>query len=571
MNSSGRAKESRFDALYEPDGTVGAIAVLIHDINNRKLAQTRLDLLTKLSALVGMSDYDDVAEALVQVPIPEFADWCAVNFVENRKIKRTFVAHRDPSKAYLRDAILRAAPSWDRHPLWQEMLTGGFQLLSEVTDDVLRRLAVDERQYRLLSQVGVRSLVVVPLVARGRISGIITCAYTTESGRRYGRHDPALAEELALHAAHSFENARLMKDLKASEARFRIALAGARTTVYEQDTALRYVWYYNPELPFNPLGKTDEESFPPDEAAQLTELKRRALDDGEAIRQETDLTLEGAEPRHYREAIEPLRDHTGRVAGVIGAATDITEQQRTQQRLTEEIGFREQMMGILGHDLRNPITVATIAADLVLRSSELPPAMRDQLLRIRRAAGRMKEMIDTLLDLTRVRFLGKVPLSPIPADLGEISHGAVDEMRAAWPDRPIELTVRGDSHGKWDPARMSQTVSNLVGNAITHGDLGTPVQVLVEGQGNEVELKVHNRGPAIPSDLLPVLFEPFRRGRTADRSPGGLGLGLYIVKQIVRAHDGTIGVESTDEDGTTFTVHLPRAQSPATATGSAPA
>ena len=109
MNSSGRAKESRFDALYEPDGTVGAIAVLIHDINNRKLAQTRLDLLTKLSALVGMSDYDDVAEALVQVPIPEFADWCAVNFVENRRIKRTFVAHRDPSKAYLRDAILRAA------------------------------------------------------------------------------------------------------------------------------------------------------------------------------------------------------------------------------------------------------------------------------------------------------------------------------------------------------------------------------------------------------------------------------------------------------------------------------
>ena len=263
------------------------------------------------------------------------------------------------------------------------------------------------------------------------------------------------------------------------------------------------------------MARPTNESFPADEAAQLTELKRRALDDGEAVRQETDLTLGGEERRHYREAIEPLRDHSGRVAGVIGAATDITEQQRTQQRLTEEIGFREQMMGILGHDLRNPITVAGIAADLVLRCADLPPAMREQLLRIRRATGRMKEMIDTLLDLTRVRFLGKVPLSPVSADLGEISQGAVDEMRVAWPDRPIELTVRGDSHGEWDPARMSQTVANLVGNAITHGDLGTPVQVSLEGDGSEVELKVHNQGAghSVGSDAGAVRALPARPDR----------------------------------------------------------
>jgi signal transduction histidine kinase len=563
VNAWGRMKEGRFDAIYGPDGTVSAIAILMRDIHNRKLAQTRLNLLTKLSTLVGMSDYEDVAEALVQVPIPDFADWCAVNFVENGRITRTFLAQRNPAKTFVRDALLRSLPAWDRHPLWREMMTGGFQLLSEVSNDVLHKLAASEEQYEVLAQVGIRSVLVVPLVARGHITGIITCAYTTESGRRYGRHDPALAEELALHAAHSFENARLMKDLKSTEARFRIALAGARTAVYEQDTSLRYVWHYNPMTPFqNALGKTHEQWLPHDEAAFLTELKTRVLDEGETVNAEMDLTLGLDEVRHFRETIEPLRDHMGKIVGVIGAATDITEQQHTQQRLTEEIGFRERMMGIIGHDLRNPITVISVASDLLLRRTDLPSEGRDQVLRIRRATGRMKEMIDTLLDLTRVRFLGRVPVSPEPADLAEISHGAIDEMRLAWPDRVIELEVHGDPHGQWDPARMSQTISNLVGNAIDHGDRDCPVRVYVDGDGRDVELKVHNDGEPIPPALLPVLFEPFRRGELGDRSPGGLGLGLYIVEQIVRAHEGTIGVESTATKGTTFTVHLPRTQAP---------
>jgi signal transduction histidine kinase len=179
-------------------------------------------------------------------------------------------------------------------------------------------------------------------------------------------------------------------------------------------------------------------------------------------------------------------------------------------------------------------------------------------LRIRRSADRMKEMIDTLLDFTRLRFLGQVPISPVPADLADISRATVDEMRIVWPDRPIDLEVHGDSHGEWDPGRMSQTISNLVGNAIAHGDRQAPVRVYVDGNGADVELKVHNDGDPIPTELMPVLFEPFHRSSLPDRSPQGLGLGLYIVEQIVRAHEGSIGVESNAEAGTTFTVRLPR-------------
>jgi signal transduction histidine kinase/GAF domain-containing protein len=554
----GRAKESQFDAIYRPDGAVGAVAVVVNDIHRRKLAQVRLALLSKLGAQVGLSDPDQLAEALAKVPIPELADWCSVNLLENGRIRRTFVAHSDPSKAPLRDAIMRNPPPWDRHPLWQELLTGGFQLLTEVSEDLLRRMAANEERYRVLSQLGIRSLMVAPLVSRGQIIGIFSVAYTADSGRRYGRDAPALVEEVALHAAHAFENARLMKDLKASESRFRIALAAARTLVFEQDAALRYVWSYAPVARGDVVGKTHEETFPPDEAAALTKLKRRVLDEGVNVDEELDLTFGGKESRHYRETIEPMRDRVGKVVGLIGAATDITEQQRMRQQLAEELAFHERMTGILGHDLRNPLTAITMAGDRLLRGEHLSQTGHDQALRIRRSASRMKEMIDTLLDFTRMRFLGRFSLSTVPADLGDISRGEVDEMRGIWPEQLIELEVRGDVRGEWDPARMAQVVSNLVGNAVTHGEHETAVHVSVEGDGHEVKLEVHNWGPAIPPDVMPVLFEPFHRGRLADRSPWGLGLGLYIVQQIVAAHGGTVCVESTAEHGTTFRVRLPR-------------
>jgi signal transduction histidine kinase len=216
-------------------------------------------------------------------------------------------------------------------------------------------------------------------------------------------------------------------------------------------------------------------------------------------------------------------------------------------------------MGILGHDLRNPLNTVIVTSDRLLRGQGGAAAdERASMLRIRRAAGRMQEMIETLLDFTRARFTGQVPVSRAAIDLGEISGTTIDELRTIWPDNRIELEVHGDPRGEWDPARMSQTVANLVTNAIAYGGPGHSVRVSVDDAGPDVELKVHNEGPPIPPDVMKVIFEPFRRGAAEDRSPGGLGLGLYIVKEIVNAHSGSIGVDSTERDGTTFTLHLPR-------------
>jgi PAS domain S-box-containing protein len=168
MTVGGRLKEGRFNSIYGENGQVAAVSLVIRDIHNRQLAQTRLNLLIKLNALVGILEHDELADALARVAVPELADWCAIHFIEQGRIARSFLAHRDPSKAALREALMRALPAWERHPLWQEMLTTGFQLLTEVSDELLRKMAASEARYRLFAQLGLRSLLVVPMVSRGR-------------------------------------------------------------------------------------------------------------------------------------------------------------------------------------------------------------------------------------------------------------------------------------------------------------------------------------------------------------------------------------------------------------------
>jgi signal transduction histidine kinase len=206
-------------------------------------------------------------------------------------------------------------------------------------------------------------------------------------------------------------------------------------------------------------------------------------------------------------------------------------------------------LGVLGHDLRNPLNAITMAAQMLARQQTLPGSARERAVRIEHAASRMGEMIRTLLDFTHARFRGGLPIVPSAADLRLIAHEVVAELRSAWPDRDIELAARGDLRGHWDAPRIAQVVSNLVANALSHGARATPVHVLVSDQGAEVWLVVHNVGVPIPPELLPVLFEPFRRGA---------GDGLYIARQIIDAHGGNIEVTSTAAEGTRFILRLPR-------------
>jgi signal transduction histidine kinase len=552
----GRWHKTHYRAIGSNRGELEAIAFVDSDIQEHKLGELRVELLSKLSEVIGSVYYEEVAAALASIPVPGMADWCAVNLVEHGRILRTAVSQCDPGKQALRDAYMRAAPEWTENPLWTHLkLTSGFQLLADVSDELLRKLTVSEQQFEFIKEVGIQSLMVQPVVARGQVVAIFNLMYTADSGRRYGRGDPELAEELALHAAHIIENARLLRDLRATETRFRIALTGAKTVVFEQDSSLRYRWLFNPVVPGLRLsGRTDEEAFSPDNAAVLTAIKRRVLDSGEKATQEVELTLEG-ERRIYRESVEALRDHTGKKVGIIGSAVDITDEKHMQQQLSEAVRFRERVMGVLGHDLRNPLSAVKMAAMTVL-GQDMPEAMRGKVEVIHRATDRMAEMIETLLDVTRVRGGGGLPIDRVPTDVGALAREVTSELAAAHQDRVLEIDERGDVRGRWDPARVRQAMSNLIANAMQHGDSRRPVRISVDGSGEAVVVTVRNEGPAISHELRRVLFEPFSRG---DRSPHGLGLGLFIAKEIAVAHGGTIDVESSADTGTVFTLVLPRA------------
>jgi signal transduction histidine kinase len=236
------------------------------------------------------------------------------------------------------------------------------------------------------------------------------------------------------------------------------------------------------------------------------------------------------------------------VADWTTAPTDESQAQR----------FRERMIAIVAHDLRNPVNAVLLTANTFAKKTSLPPDVRSGLGRIEYAAKRMNELIATLLDISAASFAGTIPISAVATDLRDVTEMAVDELRNAMPGRSVTVKAVGDTRGVWDPARIAQVVSNLVGNALTHGAKNGTVDVSVEGHESEVCLAVHNRGPVILPEVVPTLFDPFRRDAPSDHHPHRPGLGLYIAKQIVLSHGGTIAVDSTRERGTVFTVRLPR-------------
>jgi phosphoserine phosphatase RsbU/P len=171
----------------------------------------------------------------------------------------------------------------------------------------------------------------------------------------------------------------------------------------------------------------------------------------------------------------------------------------------------------------------------------------------------MSKLIENLFDFTRTRLGQPLAIERTLMDLAPACRQTVAEFVAAYPERTIRLDCSGDLYGTWDAPRISQMLANLISNAIQHGDQTTPVTVEAHGESQEIVLKVHNDGPPIPQSELPTIFDPFSRREKQDRAAvRHLGIGLFVVRQIVEGHSGKISVTSTPQDGTTFLVRLPR-------------
>jgi PAS domain S-box-containing protein len=426
--------------------------LLVRERRARAAAETareRAAFLAEASAgLASSLDHRTTLASVARLLVPRIADGCAVDMIDAEgQLRRLVTSHSNPSRTAAAEEVAGRYPPQlgAPHGAGHVAATGESELLSEVTDDILRQVARNEEHYELIKSLGILSLMCVPLPVRGRILGAITFA-SSESGRRFGVEDLAFAQDLAGRVSAAIENARL-----------------------------------------------------------------------------------------YREAREAVR-------------------------------AREEFLSIASHELKTPLTTLQLQVQGLARkvqSTPGEPALRvlgPRLSAAERQVERLTALINNLLDISRITA-GRLDLDLEPVDLSGVVRDAAARVREdlARAGCALELRTDGPCIGQWDRIRLEQVVSNLLSNAIKYG-AGRPIVMTVAGDQATARFTIRDHGIGIPPEDRARIFERFERA-VSDRHYGGLGLGLWIVRQIVDAFGGTIEVNSEAGQGSVFNVLLPKAGS----------
>jgi PAS domain S-box-containing protein len=557
----------------------------------------RFAFLAQASKLLSDSlDLEATLGSVTQLAVPQMADWCAVRLLDGDSLKLLALAHVAPEKVvYGRELDRRYPPTPDQpHGDWMVVRTGTAELIREISDSLLSELARDPEHLEIARGLGLKSAMVAPLVARGRILGTLTFV-RSDSSRRYEEADLAMAVELAGRCAVAIDNARMHGELRQAVEQKEEALRQREALLVElerEHERLETVIRQMPaglviaEAPSGRIALANEQaelllgaSIRTDTVGRYTGFQPfhsdgrpysneemplvRALWQGEVVvDQEVRIHTANGNQVVLLVNAAPIRERHGRVVAAVSAFQDITVRKQVEEMSERQAHFRERFIGILGHDLRNPLNAILLSSQMLLRQG-LPEAQVKAVARVASSADRMKRMINDLLDLTRSRLGGGIPISPRLVNLREVCRHVFEEHEVAHPSCELRFEASGSCWGEWDADRIAQVLSNLLGNAIQYGRQGTPVRVSLRDaqEGGKLELSVHNEGSPIPGEILPALFDPFRRGVHPEGSltgPRGLGLGLFIAHQIVLEHGGSIDVRSSEVEGTTFTVSLPR-------------
>ncbi len=466
---------------------------------------------------------DELAIALTT----SICDGCAITLLPgDQPSAHASRHHADPSAASLSAIGTLADPA-----------THHFQN----TENALANLPPAYHAY--ISRFGLRSLAILPFPVREPIQGIVTV--TRDGGSAPLDPDDLATIEtcidyasLAVQTVLKFEAERLARD------QISAILAHAPIGIVVTDAAGDVVLT-------NPLAR----ELVGNDGGALASSLGVGSSPGGTVRAERVLGT-----RTLSLIAGPLRGADDAPAGTITTIEDVTEARAFAAERERVAQYQEQMLGIVGHDLRNPLSAILAGTEAIGIHAQSIPAVQPLVGRIGGSVRRMARIVDQLHDVTRARLGGGIPLALVDTDLSAVAQSVLDELRIASPTVVLELRTRGPLTGLWDADRLAQVISNLASNALQYGKPGMPVVVSLAGEGDTVTITVQNtlRDTPVPADRLASMFEPYRRGQEGAHRPGGLGLGLYIVHELVRAHHGTITATSTIEAGTVLVVSLPR-------------
>jgi PAS domain S-box-containing protein len=537
--------------LTDDAGRLIGVSTIARDITGNKQAEARMRVLAEAGRVLASElDTDARLAAIAHLAVPSLADWCVVDLVEQGSdLRRVAVAHVDPAKLAMAEDIQRRYPPDPaaRQGPYEVMRTGRSDMMSEIPDELIVAGAVDAEHLRLLREVGLRSYICVPLVARGRTLGALTFI-TAESGRLYGPEDLAIAEALAEPAALAIDNAELYHRAQAAETRYRQVFTGVADAILVTDATHRF-------LEANPaasalLGYSREE---------LLAMRTQDILPSERFWTQEDVDRFQVEGRWQGE-LELRRKDGGTVpvesmvtavelptgTAYLSALRDVTERHRLER-------LRRDFLAMVTHDLRTPLAAIKGSAQLLHRRGEYRASQIETILG---ASRNMQRLLDDLADVVR-HETGTLVMRPAPMDLVPLVESVASAAQQATESRRVRVVAPpAPLVGTWDRDRLAQVLANLLDNTLKHAPAGGEVVVALEDRGDEVRMAVTDHGPGISPEHVTRLFDQFYRADAT--GAGGLGLGLYISRMLIEAHGGRIWVESEVGQGSTFTVALPK-------------
>jgi len=614
------SREARRDAVEEEQGFLLLVAryaaqaierLRLLDAERRSKAHadaaaSRLALLNKTSRAFADADLDldarlgDVAAEL-SVALDSSINVALIE--ADGLLHLTAVHHPVPEADSLLRTLSAGVPLRMGEGVTGTIAATGEPALLPKLDPIAVRSRVPGPYRDFLERFPVYAMIGAPLRVRGRIIGALTAARCRDD-QSFTADDLKLLEELGERAALAIENARLHREMVNGRARAEqlyrfaqsIVAADRVEVVFEAAlTALEAALGANRAavLIFDGDGVMRFRA-----SRNLSETYRRAVEGHSPWQRdavapqpvlvadvETDASMQPFLPLFREEGIGSLgfiplvtrgrligkfmvyygqaheySPHDVELATAIAShLASVTARFEAIAKLEETIRYNELFAGVLAHDLRSPLGAITTAAQLVLMRQEGQGDRNSKpVSRIISSGQRMTRMIDQLLDVTRARSGGGIIVEPRDTNLADLYAEASGELELAFPQWTLKCEITGNPNGRWDPDRLLQIVSNLLSNAGQHGRPEGVVTVRLDGSAPDtVTLAVHNGG-SIPASLMPSLFDPFRGTRSRRESSRGLGLGLFIVKEITEAHGGTVHVSSSEAEGTRFVVRLPR-------------
>jgi sigma-B regulation protein RsbU (phosphoserine phosphatase) len=360
------------------------------------------------------------------------------------------------------------------------------------------------------------------------------------------------------------EHLALQRELSVADARLRIALESAQLYVWDLDPKTRERRYDNGVALLlgldNPLVVSEAlyANFI-DPADRDAEAQAFAIAvDGTGGEYRCVYRLNGADgvQRTVLSTGRGVFDSDNQLLRFVGVIHDISEVSLQRALAEDRALFAEQMMGIVSHDLRNPLQVISMASER-LGSSQMPSKQSILVAHVRDAGLRAQRLVNDLLDFTQARLGQGIAVTPTRIELHETLASCVAALRIAYPDHAIGFDAQGNREGYADADRLTQLIGNLVSNAIAYGNSSAPVTLTTSTADEGFTISVHNYGAPIPTEKIEFMFAPMTRGDDLEHGTRSVGLGLFIVSEITKAHHGQITVSSNADTGTTFTAHFP--------------